>query len=185
MLRIIHVRTKQCIGVQCFFPAEYNFLTLRLMYICTTGYLCNAMQQIVLEISCGFILFPHFQISFSSIALDCKIFSHNIPNNMISKQKVSTSKNLDVATCCSKDFNRELWSYLTCFHNNLFRANFKKLFECNKCVIIFYCKSNDNLQSHSNHDIVFNCNFRWSLDFIKYFMARILNTTQHSPRYIE
>ena len=56
---------------------------------------------------------------------------------MISKQKVSTSKNLDVATCYSKDFNREFWSDLTCFHNNLFRANFKKLFECNTMCYYF------------------------------------------------
>ena len=54
-----------------------------------------------------------------------------------------------------------------------------------KCVIIFYCKSNNNLQSHSNHDIVLNCNFRYLLDYDKYFMPSILNMAQYFPRYIE
>ena len=43
----------------------------------------------------------------------------------------------------------------------------------------FYYKSNNNLQSHSNHDIVFNCIFQYSLDYIKYLMPSILNTAQY------
>ena len=48
---------------------------------------------------------------------------------MISEKKISTLKNLEVAICYSKYFNRELRSNLTYFQNNLFRANFKKLLE--------------------------------------------------------
>ena len=38
----------------------------------------------------------------------------------------------EVAAYYSRDFNREFWSNLTYLHNNVFRANFKKLFEYNK-----------------------------------------------------
>ena len=84
--------------------------------------------------------------------------------------KVSTSslirklRNLEVPTCYSKDFSREFWSNLTDIQNNLFRANFKKLLEFNKIIIIFNYKNNINLQSHNDHDIEFNCNFRHSSD---------------------
>ena len=61
---------------------------------CCTGYLCNAIQQIVKEISCGFSLFLHFQITFPSVALDFELYSQNIPNKMISKKKTTTLKNL-------------------------------------------------------------------------------------------
>ena len=81
--------------------------------------------------SCGFSLFPNFQITFQSVILDFKLFNHNIPNKMISKKKVSTLKNIEVATCYSGYFNREFWSNLTYFQNNLIRTYFKKLFECN------------------------------------------------------
>ena len=47
-----------------------------------------------------------------------------------------------------------------------------------------YCKSNNNLQSHSNH-VVLNTSFRYSLVYIKYFMPSILNKAQYFPRYIE
>ena len=57
------------------------------MNICATCYLCNAIQQIVLETSCGFRFSPHFQITFSSVN---------------------------------------------------FRANIKKLFECNLNVSLFF-----------------------------------------------
>ena len=124
--------------------------------------------------SSGFSLFPHFQITFPSVVLYFKLFSQNIPN-------ISTLKNLEVPTCYSEGFDREFWSNLTYFQSNLFRDNFKKLFECNKWVIIFSCKSNNNLQSYSKYDIVFNCNFRYSLDYIKYFMPSILNMAQYFP----
>ena len=89
MLRITHVRTKQFILVQClFFFAEFIFCTLSLIYICATRYLYNAIQQIVLQMSYGFRLFPHFQITFSSVVLDFKLFIQNIPINMISKKKI-------------------------------------------------------------------------------------------------
>ena len=81
--------------------------------------------------SCEFSLFPHFQITFPSFVLDFKLFSQDIPNKMISKRKISTLKNLEMATCYSKYFNREFRPNLTYFQNNLFRANFKKLFERN------------------------------------------------------
>ena len=50
---------------------------------------------------------------------------------MISEEKVSTLKKLEVANYYAKDFNGEFRSNITSFKNNLFRANFKKLFECN------------------------------------------------------
>ena len=84
--------------------------------------------------------------------------------------KISTSslirklRNLEVLTYYSKDFSREFWSNLTDIQNNLFRANFKKLLEFNKIIIIFNYKNNINLQSHNDHDIAFNCNFRYSSD---------------------
>ena len=37
---------------------------------------------------------------------------------------------------------------------------------------MFYCKINNNLQSNSNDNIVFNCNFRYSLDDIKHYYAQ-------------
>ena len=83
---------------------------------------------------------------------------HNVKREA-QTDKISTLKNLEVAICYSKDFNRELRSNLTYFQNNLFRANSRNCSNVIKCIIIFYCKSNNNLQSHSNHDIVFNCNF--------------------------
>ena len=54
----------------------------------------------------GFSLFSHFQITFSSASavLDFKLFNQNIVNKMISKKKISTLKNLEVATCYSKYF---------------------------------------------------------------------------------
>ena len=72
----------------------------------------------------GFGLFPHIQITFSSasVVLDFKLFNQNIVNKMISKKKILTLKNLQVATCYSKYFNREFRSNLTYFQNSLFRA---------------------------------------------------------------
>ena len=136
--------------------------------------------------SCRFSLFPHLHISFPPVTLDFKLFNQNIPNKMISKKKTSTLKNLEVATCYSKDFSKEFRSNLTYFKNNWFRELISRNYlNVIKCVIIFYCKSNNKLQSHSNHDIVFNCNFWYSSDYIKYFMPSILNTAQYFPRYIE
>ena len=66
------------------------------MYICATRYLYNAIQQIILQMSYGFRLFPHFQITFSSVVLDFKLFIQNIPINMISKKKIWTTKNLPI-----------------------------------------------------------------------------------------
>ena len=63
MLSNAHVRTKQFNRVQSLFSAKYNFYKLNLMYICTTRYLCNVILQIVLQMTCGFSLFPHFQIT--------------------------------------------------------------------------------------------------------------------------
>ena len=137
LLRIIHVRTKQFIWVQCLFSAQYIFYTLSLMYIYAAHYSCNAMWQIVLETACGFSLFPHFPITFPSVVLDFELFNQNITHKMISKKKISTLKNLEVPTCYSKDFNREFRSNLTYFQNNSFRANFKKLFEYNKMCYYF------------------------------------------------
>lgn len=62
------------------------------MYICTTGYLCNAISQIVLEVSCGFGLFPYFQITNASVALDFKLFGQNIPYKMISRKGFNIEK---------------------------------------------------------------------------------------------
>ena len=91
--------------------------------------------------SCGFSLFPHLQITFPSVFLDLKLFSQNIPTKMTSKKKPSKLKNVEVPTCYSKDFNREFRSNLTYFQNNLFRANFKKLFERNKMCFFFLVKA--------------------------------------------
>ena len=113
------------------------------MHICAIRYLCNAIQQIVLEMSCGFSLIPHFQFTFPSFVLDFKLFSQNIPSKMISKKKISILKNPEVATCYSKYFNRKFRSNLTYFQNNLFRANFKKHSNLIKCLIILYCESNN------------------------------------------
>ena len=119
------------------FFCRLHFLCTQINGYCATRYLCNAIQQIVLEMSCGCSLFPHFQITFSSVALDFKRFSQNISRKMISIKKISTLKKPDVAICYSKDFNREFRSNLTYFQNNLFRANFKKLFECSKICYYF------------------------------------------------
>ena len=73
-------------------PCLHSFCTPSLMYICTTRYLCNAIQHIVLEMSCGFSLFPHFQITFPSVVLDIKRLSQNIPNKMISKENFNIEK---------------------------------------------------------------------------------------------
>ena len=62
------------------------------MYICTTRYLCNAISQIVLEVSCGFSLFPNFQITNASVALDFKLFGQNIPYKMISRKGFNIEK---------------------------------------------------------------------------------------------
>ena len=129
MLRNTHMRTKQFASLQCLFSAKCNFCEINIMYICVTRYVCNAIQQIVMETSCGFSLFSRFQITSVSV-LDFKLFSQNICNKMISRKKNSTFKNLEVASCYSKDFNREFRSNLNYVKTNLFRANFKKLFEC-------------------------------------------------------
>ena len=42
--------------------------------------------------SCGFSLFLHFQIPFSAVVLDFKLFSQNIPNKMISKKNFNIEK---------------------------------------------------------------------------------------------
>ena len=70
MLRNIHLHTKKFPWVQWFFPAEYNFCKLSLMYICATRYLCNVIWQFVLELPCSFSSFPHFQITFPSVVID-------------------------------------------------------------------------------------------------------------------
>ena len=46
-------------------------------------------------------------------------------------------------------------------------------------LLFFLIKATIIYQSHSNHDIVFNCIFRYSLDYIKYFMSSILNMVQY------
>ena len=49
------------------------------------------------------------------------------------KPYIRKLRNLEVSSCCySEDFNREHWSNLTDFQNNLSRANFKKVFKFNK-----------------------------------------------------
>ena len=60
----------------------------------------------------------------------------------------------------------------TTIYSELISGNYSNVI---KCVFIFYCKSNKNLQSHSNH-IVFNCNFQYSLDYIhvQYFEYRTI-----------
>ena len=136
-LRIIHVHPKQFIWAQCLFSAEYTFCSLSLMYIYATRYLCDAILQIVSEMSCGFSLFPDFQTTLFSVVPDFKLFNQNISDKMISKNKTSKFKNREAATCYSKGFNTEFQSNLTYFQNNLFRANFKKLFECNKICYYF------------------------------------------------
>ena len=74
--------------------------------------------------SYGFSLFP--------------LFSQNIPNKMISKKKKKlTLKNLKVTTCYSNEIKKEFRSNIIYFRNNLFRANFKKLFEYNKMCYYF------------------------------------------------
>ena len=107
------------------------------MYIYATRYLCDAILRIVLEMSCGFSLFPDFQTTLFSVVPDFKLFNQNISDKMISKNKTSKFKNREAATCYSKGFNTEFQSNLTYFQNNLFRANFKKLFECNKICYYF------------------------------------------------
>ena len=82
-------------------------------------------------------------------------------------------------TCYSNNFKKEFQSNLTYFQTNLFRANFKKLFEYNKMCYFFIIKATIIYQSHSNDGIVFNCIFRYLLDYIKYFMSSILNTAQY------
>ena len=82
-------------------------------------------------------------------------------------------------TCYSNDFKKEFQSNLTYLFKYLFRANFKKRLQCNKMCYYLLLQSNNNLQSHSNHDIIFNSIFRYSLDYIKYFMPSILNTAQY------
>ena len=179
------MHSKQFIWVQCLFSAEYTFCSLNLMYIYATRYLRDAILQIIFELSCGFSLFPDFQTTFFSVVPNFKFFNQNIPNKMISKNKTSKFKNREVVTSYSKGFNREFQSNLTYFQNNIFRTNFKKLFECNKMCYTFYCKSNNNLQPHSNYGIVFNCIFWYSFEYIKYFIPSILNRAQYFPRYIE
>ena len=55
---------------------------------------------------------------------------------MISVNEISTLKNLQVAICHSNDFNREFWADLTYPQNNIFRVNFKKLFEYNLNMLL-------------------------------------------------
>ena len=64
---------------------------------------------------------------------------------MISKKKTSTLKNLEVATCYSKDFSKEFRSNLTYFKNNWFRELISRNYlNVIKCVIIFYAKATIN-----------------------------------------
>ena len=95
--------------------------------------------------SCGFNLFPHFEITFPSVVLDLKLFSENIPNKMISRNKTSTLKNLEVATCYSKDFNREFCQVEIISRPIYLELISRKYSNVLKCVIILYCKSNNNL----------------------------------------
>ena len=52
------------------------------------------------------------------------------------------------------------------------------------CYYFFVIKATIIYQSHSNDGIVFNCIFRYSLDYIKYFMSSILNTAQYFRRVL-
>ena len=69
------------------FFCRLQFLCTQINGYCATRYLCNAIEQIAWEMSCGCSLFPHFQITFSSVALDFKRFSQNISSKMISIKK--------------------------------------------------------------------------------------------------
>ena len=125
-------------------PCLHSFCTLSLMYICITRYLCNAIRQIVLEMPCEFSLFPHFEITFHSVALNFKLFSQNIPNKMISKgnfnivkQKCPPVTQIIITRSFSQISLISRTIYL-----ELISRNYSNII---KCVIIFYYKSNNNL----------------------------------------
>ena len=64
---------------------------------------------------------------------------------MISRNKTSTLKNLEVATCYSKDFNREFCQVEIISRPIYLELISRKYSNVLKCVIILYCKSNNNL----------------------------------------
>ena len=151
----------------CTLGVLVQFVNIVLLAICVMQF-----SPLYYKVLVGLVYFHIFKSLFPSVILDfkhlAKIFLIRwFQLKTLSLNLIRKLTNLEVRTFYSKDFSRVFWSNLTDLQNNLFRANFKKLFKFNKIIYIFFnYKSSINLQSHSNHDIAFNCDFRYSLDYI-------------------